>query len=598
MDSQPFLEAFTQLPPQQQQQLAGELKIDVAKATPAGAVLIGFSLAQTFGIGETIDYLLGETHLTVQQMQDELAQGAKFRISTGTACEVLIADMLGCYKNLTRLYHIEEACDAWHVREILGLPSEKLNDDRLGRALDTLNENPALMGDLLPILVVKATERFGIPLARFYNDTSAMPVWGKMEGNDKVQFGHGGLPGLRQLILNLTTLAGPSLPVTANIDPGNVQGGPVFNRTLGAISGLTQGEFEMVIDRGILNHYNMHLMLAEKRAFFIGPLKEELCRSWLLNTLRTAGEKALVPIAYRSKEEARKEQPSHYEALEATYSFQVELDPRRPGEARKKKGERRFAEHTVRAVIYRDNNKKQRDAERRAKDIAKVEAKLQELQSKLNKRNLCTVEACQSRVREIFRGLPELRQAYRVTVATNAHSAVTLAWVKDAEVLQEAALTDGLFVLLTNHPVEAVDANELLTRYRGRNDIEMSYRFLKGALDLNQIFLRKPSRVDAYCYLKVLAMFVLNLANWFLAREGKKKMTPQKLQEALGNTTIVEQRLEPFGFRHWAGTNVTEPIRILIDLFHLPDPVAIVAAINASIDYRQIIKGWSSKMVT
>ncbi|MGI9863081.1 hypothetical protein SDD30_17040 [Moorella naiadis] len=47
-----------------------------------------------------------------------------------------------------------------------------------------------------------------------------MPVWGKMEGNDKVQFGHGGLPGLRQLILNLTTLAGPSLPVTAVINPG------------------------------------------------------------------------------------------------------------------------------------------------------------------------------------------------------------------------------------------------------------------------------------------------------------------------------------------------------------------------------------------
>ncbi|MCL4442029.1 MAG: hypothetical protein M1609_15995 [Firmicutes bacterium] len=60
MDLQPFLEAFAQLPPKLQQRLAAELKIDVAKATPAGAVLIGFSLAQTFGVGETIDYLLGD----------------------------------------------------------------------------------------------------------------------------------------------------------------------------------------------------------------------------------------------------------------------------------------------------------------------------------------------------------------------------------------------------------------------------------------------------------------------------------------------------------------------------------------------------------
>lgn len=587
-----------QLPPKIQQRLAAELKIDVAKATPAGAVLIGFSLAQTFGVGETIDYLLGEEHLSVQQMQDELAQGETPRISTGAACEVLIADMLGCYKNLTRLYRIEEACEDWHVRDILGLPPEKLNDDRLGRALDTIGENPTLMGDILQALVLKAAERFGIPLKRFYNDTTAIPVWGEMQGNDKVQFGHGGLPGLPQLIFNLTILAGPCLPVTAITDPGNVQGGPVFGRTLKGISKLTQDEFEIIVDRGILSHYNMHLMLEEKRAFFIGPLKEELCRSWLLNTLLEAGEKAFAPISYRSKEEARKGQPSHYEALEATYSFKVELNRRRPGEARKKKGERRFAEHAVRAVIYRDNKKKQRDAEHRAKNMAKVEAELQELQAKLNKRNLCTAAACQQKVREIFRGLPELRRAYKATVGTNTHGAVTLTWEKYEQVLQEAALTDGLFVLLTNHPAEAVDANELLTRYRGRNDIEMSYRFLKGALDLNQIFLRKPSRVDAYCYLKVLAMFVLNLANWFLAQEGQKKMTPQKLQEVLGNTTIVEQRLEPFGIRHWVGTNVTEPIRILIDLFHLPDPVAIVEAINASIDYRQIFNGWSQKVAT
>ena len=108
------------MPPQQQQQLAAELKINVAKATPAGAVLIGFSLAQTFGIGETIDYLLSEPpSLKSNRCKMNWLKGAKLRISTGTACEVLIADMLGCYKNLPRLYRIEEA---WRVKDILGLP--------------------------------------------------------------------------------------------------------------------------------------------------------------------------------------------------------------------------------------------------------------------------------------------------------------------------------------------------------------------------------------------------------------------------------------------------------------------------------------------
>jgi len=79
----------------------------------------------------------------------------------------------GCYKNLTRLYRIEEACEAWRVKDILGLPPKKLNDDRLGRALDTINENPALMGDLLQILILKANERSCILSAVF---TTILPL--------------------------------------------------------------------------------------------------------------------------------------------------------------------------------------------------------------------------------------------------------------------------------------------------------------------------------------------------------------------------------------------------------------------------------------
>ena len=83
-------------------------------------------------------------------------------------------------------------------------------------------------------IVLSASQRFGIPLNRFYNDTSSVPVSGVMEDNDKVQYGYGGLPGLKQVILNLTISAGASLPVTSSIDPGNVQGGTTFERSFAA----------------------------------------------------------------------------------------------------------------------------------------------------------------------------------------------------------------------------------------------------------------------------------------------------------------------------------------------------------------------------
>lgn len=137
-------------------------------------------------------------------MQDELVRGGTPRISIGTTCEVLIADMLGCYKNLTRLYRIEEACEAWRVRDILVLPPEKLNDDQLGRALDTIGDNPTLMnGRHSPSPSLKGSRTFWHPPQAFLQRYYRHPGMGERQGNDKVQFGHGGLPGLQQLILSL-----------------------------------------------------------------------------------------------------------------------------------------------------------------------------------------------------------------------------------------------------------------------------------------------------------------------------------------------------------------------------------------------------------
>nr|WP_042316302.1 hypothetical protein [Desulfofarcimen acetoxidans] len=85
-----------------------------------------------------------------------------------------------------------------------------------------------------------------------------------------------------------------------------------------------------------------------------------------------------------------------------------------------------------------------------------------------------------------------------------------------------------LMKIMPELKVEVPKANPSGAVLIGRNDIEISFRFLKGSLDLQQVFLRNPERVDAYCFLKVLAMLVLNLAAWLLAKNGKK-MSPQKL---------------------------------------------------------------------
>jgi transposase len=600
MDLQPVMEQLAKLPPNKLMKILPELRVEVPKANPSGAVLIGVFLARSIGIGKIIDDLLGEEYVTYEHLREDATNGFNARVSTGLACEIMIGDMLGRNQHLTRLYKFEEACDNWQVEKILGIPAQKFNDDKMGRALDAIRADEKIMADVLQGVVLSASKTFNIPLNRFYNDTSSVPVSGVMEGNDKVQYGYGGIHDLKQLVLNLTISDVASLPITSAIDPGNVQGGTTFGRSFQKVKEVTDNqEFEMIIDRGILTQDNMHLILSDSngKGFFIGPLKEDLSKNWVLTQLNRAKEDDFTPISYRSKKEIERDLPLRYIAFETEYTFTVELEPRKKDKKpkkdkqRRKKGERKFATYTVRAVIYCDLQKKQKDELRRQERIIRTENALIELNGKFNKRSLTTVDACKQAVEKIFKGHPEMRRLFNVKIELNQHNAVIMTWSKDTTIIPELEKTDGIFVLLTNHGKEKVDANELLTRYRGRNDIEVSFKFLKGALDLRQIFLRVPNRVEAYCFLKVLAMLVLNLAAWILAKHGKK-MSPQKLQKELGDLTIAEQRLEPIGVRHWGGANVPNTIDMLVNQFNLPHPLILIEIINASINFSYHIEKW------
>ncbi|HQB91515.1 MAG TPA: hypothetical protein PLW59_09955, partial [Sphaerochaeta sp.] len=69
----------------------------------------------------------------------------------------------------------------------------------------------------------------------------------------------------------------------------------------------------------------------------------------------------------------------------------------------------------------------------------------------------------------------------------------------------------GCFVLLTNVPVESLDAKELLLTYKGQVGVESSFAFLKDPLVVNDLFLKRPSRIDALGMVLILALLVWRL---------------------------------------------------------------------------------------
>lgn len=146
--------------------------------------------------------------------------------------------------------------------------------------------------------------------------------------------------------------------------------------------------------------------------------------------------------------------------------------------------------------------------------------------------------------------------------------------------------------MLTNHPQEVVSANEILCRYRDRNQIEMNFRDLKGLLDLERIFMQIPERIDAYLFIKVLAYFVLAFLRWYAQEHSYGKMTESKIQDQLSELGISRISIEPLGIDKWSVANDNPLTIFLRSSLVLSDPHEAINILNSLIDPKRQITLW------
>lgn len=180
-----------QLPKKAQTALIPGLKLNEAKYTAAGAVLIAMHLLAILGIPRRIDQVLDEEHTSLPFLKHEMKAGRKRTPSTGIVICLLVADMLAYPKRITRIYQVQELAKEWHTDKLLGIDPNLLNDDRLLRALSLLGSHPSAMEDILQGTTLDVSEQFQIRLSRFFVDGSLLQLDGAFARADKVQPGRG-----------------------------------------------------------------------------------------------------------------------------------------------------------------------------------------------------------------------------------------------------------------------------------------------------------------------------------------------------------------------------------------------------------------------
>ncbi|MBE3036019.1 MAG: transposase [Candidatus Atribacteria bacterium] len=249
-----------------------------------------------------------------------------------------------------------------------------------------------------------------------------------------------------------------------------------------------------------------------------------------------------------------------------------------PDQKRRPKGSIQTVEIEVRCVFYRHELTAGHEKNRRDLEKVKLEEALNEFTLKLNLRKFQEFKHCQIKLDERLKAYPNTKKFIQCTLSVSDSGVISLRWLWDEISLSAEEKYDGIFALLTNYKKEQVNANQLVQKYRGRDQVEVDFKDIKGILDLGRIIYQRPERIDAYIFLKIIAYFMLTLRSY--AEKAGIKTTEKKIQESMGDMLLVEGEILPLGVKTYAVARDTELNKFLRKTFDLPEPLDLIKILN------------------
>ena len=585
-----MLSIMKQLPQEAQIQLIPQLtnskEID---ASPAGAILMGMHILEYVGFAKCVDQILGEEHTSLEKLKEhyqdkQVPERSFLTPSTGIVLSLIAADMIACPRHITRAYHYEEMAEKWQTGPLLGIEPKLLNDDRIGRALTALGVDKRSMEEVLSMLVVHASKKAGIPLNKFILDTTLLQLSGDFKDAPKVVPGRG-KDLFSQLIVSLVIASGSKMPVGFGVHPGSTSDPTTLPEVYSSVHKIAdEGAIEFLMDRAYPTASNLRFLMEhqdERMVYWVSPLKMGLSTREVRERIQGAWEQGLwKPITYRSTRETSGKITPPLTAFEATWILKDIVKPDlEPGQTRRPKGSIQTVKIEVRCVFYRHELTAGHEKNRRDIEKVKLEEALNEFTLKLNLRKFQELKYCQIKLDERLKAYPNTKKFVQCTLSISDSGVISLRWLWDEIALRTEEKYDGIFALLTNYQKEQVNANQLVQKYRGRDQVEVDFKDIKGILDLGRIIYQRPERIDAYIFLKIIAYFMLTFLRSYAEKAGIKT-TEKKIQESMGDMLLVEGEILPLGVKTYAVARDTELNKFLRKTFDLPEPLDLIKILN------------------
>jgi len=394
----------------------------------------------------------------------------------------------------SELYMVEHLYERSPLADLLGIPEEKMNDDRLYRALDKLL--PYKSG-LEKHLKEQLGELFQLKYDLLLYDVTSTYFEGEAANNEQAQYGYSRdhRPDCKQVCIALV-VSRAGLPLGYEVFNGNRHDVTTVEDILEKIeSQYGRAERIWVMDRGMISEETLEFLQFGNRRYIVGTPKSQLKNF----------EQALLS--------------QDWEKIQAGLEVKLCSSP---------EGEETF-------VLCRSEARAQKEKaihERFEKRIEKGLTKIGENCSKRKQK----VGIIERRVGRLLGANSRAAGLFKVEVREGKDSKAGLTWQKVEAWRQWAELSEGCYMLRTN--IAGWNAGKLWEAYIQLTQAETAFRIQKSDLRIRPIWHQKEERVQAHIMVCFLAYVLWKMLGQMCHKAGLGN-EPRKVFDEIAQIKVV-----------------------------------------------------------
>ena len=385
-----------------------------------------------------------------------------------------------------------QIAEVWYDKtaldDLLGVPGDKINDDRLYRALDALLPHK---DELSRHLQNRYGELFGATFDFLFYDITSTYFEGTAAGNPQAKRGYSrdSRPDCPQVCIGLVATK-EGLPIAFEIFDGNRSDVTTPKEMVAAMeTKYGKANRVWVMDRGMVSEKNLEFMRASGAGYLVGTPKSLLKKY----------EQHLLD--------------EDWEEVQA--GVEVKLCPSPSG--------------TETFVLCRSLGRKEKENAILHRFVARLEEKLVKLAERAEQGKLRDRHKAERQIGRLLERMSRAASLFAITV-TEKDGRLSIDIKKNEERYERALENGGSYILRTNW--DEADPKTLWDTYIQLTEVEDAFRTTKHDLGMRPIFHRKKDRTQAH----ILVCF-LSLALWRTLQQWMKASglgtAPRKLLEEM-----------------------------------------------------------------